>query len=685
MDEQVERQQGMAVGYRPVQRIGLACLECRRKKARCSGHRPQCSHCRRLGRECQYPSASSRISTSTRSAAPPATAGSSDNGGSEESISSISERLSRIEGLLLDLRAQSITSSRELDVVSSSASKPSATPSTHTGHPQGPISPSTTSELGVGTLSPRAFPPRAVLLGCVNDYFRHCHNQPYSFFHEASFRQSLEHGLLPDHLVLAVLASAVRFSSDPFFCDPHESAVQYANRSWKAIVVSCLAHNQAAQVQTVQTITLLAIFDFTAGKARHASAWVKIGLSVRIAQDLKLMVEDDANLPAPEREERRRVFWSIYLLDRLVSCGRCRPPAVLDASCQLQLPCDEPTYRNGCWQSTMTLEEFISRKPLPESVLHSPLAGVTLMAYSLARAAGYMLQQFNIRNHNPPWDANSDFASIESDLLYVETALQSSKSAAEIVSSHRLPNGSIDQPSAGPAIFSMALFHLCHCILYHPFLLRRRISSFCPAVPSCFLSRSFTSAWEHARAMIELLQEARRLGVLVQASFYSYCMVMAGSIVGLQCHNDKPWRANDSARLLSESIEIAQDIGLYWKNVATMAIILQRFSDLRMAYSQLASEEPQIIGLSQAEEDFMWSLVDYSTISNSTESDHQVHTDLDQCGAMQSTWFDLFGTFSVDVAHDSANQMGAPSLLSFPEAPGIDMGSLSSGVHEDML
>ncbi|KAM6525900.1 hypothetical protein FALCPG4_011432 [Fusarium falciforme] len=616
MDEQVERQQGMAVGYRPVQRIGLACLECRRKKARCSGHRPQCSHCRRLGRECRYPSASSRISTSTRSAAPRATAGSSDNGSSEESISSISERLSRIEGLLLDLRTQAITSSRELDVVSSSASRPSATPSSHTGHPQAPLSPSATSEPGVGTLSPRAFPPRAfppraVLLGCINDYFRHCHNQPYSFFHEASFRQSLERGLLPDHLVLAVLASAARFSSDPFFCDPHESAVQYANRSWKAIVVSCLAHNQAAHVQTVQTITLLAIFDFTAGKARHASAWVKIGLSVRIAQDLKLMVEDDATLPAPKREERRRVFWSIYLLDRLVSCGRCRPPAVLDASCQLQLPCDEPTYRNGYWQSTMTLEEFISRKPLPESVLHSPLARVTLMAYSLARAAGYMLQQFNIRNHNPPWDANSDFASIESDLLYVETALQSSKSAAEI--------------------------------------------------------------------------EARRLGVVVQASFYGYCMVMAGSIVGLQCHNDKPWRANDSARLLSESIEIAQDIGLYWKNVATMAIILQRFSDLRMAYSQLASEEPQIIGLSQAEEDFMWFLVDYSTISNSTESDHKAHTDLDQCGAMQSTWFDLFGTFSVDVAPDSANQMGAPSLLSFPEAPGIDMGSLSSGVHEDML
>ncbi|WQF90157.1 hypothetical protein CDEST_15171 [Colletotrichum destructivum] len=684
MDEQVEHQQGMAVEYRPVQRIGLACLECRRKKARCSGHRPQCGHCRRLGRECQYLSSSSRNSNSTHPGAAPATVASFSNGSNEESISSLSERLSRIEELLLDLHDQVTGSSRDLDVVSLSASRPFATSSSNTGNPRGSLSPSVASKPRYSSLS-QAFPPRAVILGCVNNYFSHCHNQPYSFFHEASFRQSLESGVLPDHLVLAVLASSARFSSDPYFSDPHESAAQFANLSWKAIVGSCLAHNQAAHVQTVQTITLLAIFDFTAGKTRHGSAWVKIGLSVRIAQDLKLMVEDEASLLEPEREERRRVFWSIYLLDRLVSCGRCRPPAVLDASCQLQLPCDEPTYRDGRWQPTMKLEEFLLRKPLPDSVLHSPLAHVALLACSLARTAGYMLQQFNVRNHNPPWDANSDFASIESDLLYTETALMSSKSAAEIVSSHRLSDGSIDQPSTGPAIFSRALFHLCHCILYHPFLLRRRISSFLPAVPSCFLSRSFASAWEHARAMIELLQEARRLGVVVQASFYGYCMVMAGSIIGVQCHNDQPWRADHSARLLSESVEIAQDIGLCWKNVATMAQFLKRFSAMRRAYSQLASDEPKIIGLSQAEEEFMWSLVDYSTISSSTESEQQVITDLDQCGETESALFDLFGTFPVDLSTGNFNQMGEPSFFNFPEVPCVDMQSSISRVYEDLM
>lgn len=60
---------------------------------------------------------------------------------------------------------------------------------------------------------------------------------------------------------------------------------------------------------------------------------MKIGLAVRIAQDLRLMYEPDAssNMNDVEREEHRRVFWSVYLLDKLVSCGRARPPAVLNA------------------------------------------------------------------------------------------------------------------------------------------------------------------------------------------------------------------------------------------------------------------------------------------------------------------------------------------------------------------
>lgn len=116
--------------------------------------------------------------------------------------------------------------------------------------------------------------PLPVLLSTIDIYFECCHNQPYSFFHEQNFRDRLSNGLIPDHLLFAVLATATRFSQNSFFNGKtHETAVTYANKSWKSIVASCFARNDAANIMTVQTITLLAIFDFT-GQLLASILWV---------------------------------------------------------------------------------------------------------------------------------------------------------------------------------------------------------------------------------------------------------------------------------------------------------------------------------------------------------------------------------------------------------------------------
>jgi hypothetical protein len=106
--------------------------------------------------------------------------------------------------------------------------------------------------------------PLPVILSTVDVFFQYSHNQPYSFFHEGNFRQRLSAGQIPDHLLFAVLATAIRFSKHPFFEGrTHEAAVAYANRSWRSIVASCFIGGESADIRTVQTITLLSIFDFT--------------------------------------------------------------------------------------------------------------------------------------------------------------------------------------------------------------------------------------------------------------------------------------------------------------------------------------------------------------------------------------------------------------------------------------
>ena len=102
------------------------------------------------------------------------------------------------------------------------------------------------------------------LIAVVDAYFINFHNQPYSFFHEDTFRQRLSQRTLPDHLILAVMANAVSFSTHPVLrSDDLQVSIDYANRSWKAIVSNYFTASKRADMFIVQSIALLALFDFT--------------------------------------------------------------------------------------------------------------------------------------------------------------------------------------------------------------------------------------------------------------------------------------------------------------------------------------------------------------------------------------------------------------------------------------
>jgi hypothetical protein len=281
------------------------------------------------------------------------------------------------------------------------------------------------------------------------------------------------------------------------------------------------------------------------------------------------MMDVNTELSYADQEERRRVFWSLYLLDRIVSCGRARPPAILEASCQLQLPCDEGVWRAGVWQKTDTLDQ-LSNKALFDKENHGPFALVVIMAYILSRAAQYMLQEYNIRSRDPPWDPNSDFASISSDLLYIESQYDFEKPIKDLIADEFTEGGRIDQASASSMVFSRALFYLCHCLLNHPFLLRHRLETSNTRAPSTFLTRAFDFGRTCAKRLTHLLRDARSAGCFVNASFYGYCGVVAGTIEALYLHSEREDLRQESVECVHLSLVTLEEIGKYWANVSAM-------------------------------------------------------------------------------------------------------------------
>lgn len=306
-----------------------------------------------------------------------------------------------------------------------------------------------------------------------------------------------------------------------------------------------------------------------AGKSRHGSAWVKVGISVRIAQDCRLMLDPPAHLSITEQEERRRVFWSVYLLDRLVSCGRGRPPAIVDASCHLQLPCEDDVWERGIWKKTLSLDQMTDRTlVMPEK--QGKFARLIAMAHIMGRCAQYMMQEFNIRSPHPLWESGSDFAAIESDLLHAENYLELQTPLEYMLAAHITAEGAVNHQKTGPIIYSRAIFHLCHCLLHHPFLLRRRLEACLNPPPASFLARAFRTSWQHAQQMAQLIHDTRNCGGLFNSSFGGYCLTVAGSVLALWSHRAQAEEHLLACSLLEKTISYVDDIGHYWPNVKEM-------------------------------------------------------------------------------------------------------------------
>lgn len=576
--------------YQPVQRIGRACLECRKKKTRCTGEEPSCRKCRRLHKACVYEISSTHRKDSFRS---------DDTESLHTSVAILSAKISRIEQILEELRdhlkgnsqrqVQSPAAVFEDDMAVYGTSQTSH--SQLSIHNRGsldttlPIDRSAQMSLADDETKWLTVNSSVVAEG-LDTYFKFCHNQPYSIFHEAQLRKRFVQNLIPRYLIFAILASAARFSNNPFYGSRnYETSVFYARKSWSSIVATCFAADRAADLTIIQTVTLLSIFDFTgsynvylgscvdlltllAGKTRHGAAWVKIGLAVRLAQDLKIMMEEPVSLPNEEREERRRVFWSIYLLDRLVTCGRARPPAIVDSSCVLQLPIDEVAWKNCENYSTPNLETFASRD-IPNTSGTGPFALIVLMAHTLSKVSQYVLQTPTSRGRQRPWDVNSEQASIDADLLCLEGLQMHTWTTTQLMQRYQSADGQIDQHSAGAAVFSRTLFHLSHCLLNHPFLFRLRIRNLESTIAPSLLARTFDVGWNHAKCMIEHISQARHAGIIAHTSFYSYCAAVACSILGLYLHSVSDWRREPSANLLDQALSFVDDLSGYWPNAAS--------------------------------------------------------------------------------------------------------------------
>lgn len=305
---------------------------------------------------------------------------------------------------------------------------------------------------------------------------------------------------------------------------------------------------------------------FLAGRRR--AAWVKIGMAVRISQDLNMMMEPCSTLSALEQDERRNLFWSLYLLDRFVCCSFDRPPALKDSDCLLNLPTN---YGSNKPDAPSTLQRLLSKEV--REISHRPgMFGVSIgLASVLGRAVKCMMSKKP--SSQAPWQMNSEFSAIYADLEYLkELAVRNGPVLAE-PGQPRSQNDmqDSDREQIAHMVLSHTLYHLAHCILSHPYLLALKTQDFPRSeIPFAWLEETRATCLVHAGSLVTVLIEAKAAGYMPVPSVYSYCILLASTIHALYLYSDSSAISTSSAEYLRTALDYLSEISELWGNAQMM-------------------------------------------------------------------------------------------------------------------
>ncbi|PVH73499.1 hypothetical protein DL98DRAFT_595018 [Cadophora sp. DSE1049] len=346
-----------------------ACQSCRRRKLKCPRESPSCSQCIRLEVKCVY--------TSTKKP-----------GMKSGAIEALNRRLQILEDIVLnddgnqnqaqsnvgpvsrqDSRNSLLQVSqvliKELQKISSTSSADEHPSSPHDDGNQrkrrrldtnGTCDRSTSLDLGDGDDLLGSLPNPEILSFIVDKYF--CVLQHWiPFLHQKRFESQLSNPLKKERnavVLHAITCATLRFVKSEDHGMSEQEVSTRVRHSRQVVMLTALSR---PSMENLQALIIIA-FDHI-GRGDVDKAWSLIGSLTRTVEYLRLTVEPEALQRRPLRrpltlleptndwteiEERRRLFWNIFLLDRYCSITTGWNTSLTSDDVHRKLPCD-----GGLW------------------------------------------------------------------------------------------------------------------------------------------------------------------------------------------------------------------------------------------------------------------------------------------------------------------------------------------------
>ena len=271
-----------------------------------------------------------------------------------------------------------------------------------------------------------------------------------------------------------------------------------------------------------------------------------------------------------EREMRRRLFWTCYLMDRFAACGSKRPPLIADKSIVLRLPSWSPSpavlpvegefFQNG---SNLQYHSGSGKKSQGSSGMLIDIVRILGITNRYLAAGGVK------GDSHFPWHSLSNLSKIRQDLDNWASGTQDVFSSVDTL---------LGQPDSTTLVLSKLIYHLIHCLIYRPFLLidlaeLARTGQYqswqIEATSLCFL---------HANAITELVELGKQSASIEWPAFVGYCICTAGTVHVHGAHY-KGGRKGEvfsaSADFLSREMQQLSELRYAWSSVQHQQETLQ--------------------------------------------------------------------------------------------------------------
>ncbi|KAK8863195.1 hypothetical protein PGQ11_009430 [Apiospora arundinis] len=488
----------------------LACTPCRATKSKCTGERPSCAPCRTRSKDCVYPDAKRRKSRAEseheRSNGTQSLPGDHDTAQPSQRIPIQAQSYSDVAqdqhsgqsppNPLTDPAATSETSYAESFSVEMASPSVGSSRAGHdtisTGEALTESWQSSASNISINDPAPSncALPRVHEQFQIINDYFRHIYPHPGSaFLSEVSVTKRCLDGTIDEALLLAICAYTASVLRYPRY-HPAQSM------AWVQKAEDLLWHSmESPTVFKTQALLLAVLCRVEMGNFKRG--YMLLSMASRSASALRLQYER-LDLDHHSQEVRRRLTWSIMLIDNYFSVGlpesgTCPPDFIY-----LKMPCPEEHFHGDGGAG--------GPPPLPlDGVSESGLLQLYIRLSIIRRDILRLTRNLSLQSNVTPQITGL----VEGMLKSLQLAEPTPYKVDEL---QRYANSRWLMRYVSVQLG----WHQCHCDIYRLFLSGYREAAPDAMIWACtpeYVAQATASCLRHAQAVLDIIHDTDNLKV----------------------------------------------------------------------------------------------------------------------------------------------------------------------------